>query len=322
MAWRRLELEAERSCDDAVLRQSEATAYADQLVGLAERFSAGHRSLLAMANRSDLAARVSAVLDGKQTRGRAGRLPLALACTAAAVLVLTMSPLQVVAAPQAAGTSGPSTLPVFSSVTKLVAVPVVVTYQNGTPIDGLGPKDFAVSEDGVEQTLILFEFQQADATRGSLSSQYILGYYPKNRVETTEFRKIEVTLKQYPTAQVRARQGYFARVFTGVPSPSVARTSVANSAASSDATPPVLIRKVEPEYSEAARKGKWQGTVTLDVEVSASGSVSAVTVVRSLGQGLDEKAIEAVQQWKFRPGMKGGKPVAAQTQVEVSFRLL
>ncbi len=69
MTWRRLCLEAERSCDDAVLGGSEATAYADQLVGLARRLSAGKSPLLAMANRSDLATRVGAVLDSRQPRG-------------------------------------------------------------------------------------------------------------------------------------------------------------------------------------------------------------------------------------------------------------
>ncbi|MGO9256928.1 MAG: M56 family metallopeptidase [Bryobacteraceae bacterium] len=105
IAWRRLALEAERSCDDAVLGRSEATAYADQLVGIARRLSLAAKTpavkspLLAMANRADLATRVGAVLDSRQRRGRAGTFAVALACAAAAVLVLTMSPLRVVAAP-------------------------------------------------------------------------------------------------------------------------------------------------------------------------------------------------------------------------------
>jgi hypothetical protein len=103
LAWRRLVLEAERSCDDAVLRRSEATAYADQLVGLAKRLSEAQRSpLLAMANRADLATRVGAVLDARQRRGPAGIFAMALACAAAVVLVIAMSPLRLVAAAQAA----------------------------------------------------------------------------------------------------------------------------------------------------------------------------------------------------------------------------
>jgi bla regulator protein BlaR1 len=102
-AWRKLELEAERSCDDAVLRRSEAIAYADQLVGLAKRLSVGQRPpLLAMANRIDLSTRVHAVLDGQQPRGRLGRLSVALAFAATLMIVVIISPLIVTAAPQAA----------------------------------------------------------------------------------------------------------------------------------------------------------------------------------------------------------------------------
>ncbi|HEY1760669.1 MAG TPA: M56 family metallopeptidase [Bryobacteraceae bacterium] len=103
IAWRKLVLEAERSCDDAVLRRSEATAYADQLVRLAKRLPTAQRSpLLAMASRSDLSARIGAVLDGGQRRGRTGIRALALACAVAVVLVIAMSPLRLVAATQAA----------------------------------------------------------------------------------------------------------------------------------------------------------------------------------------------------------------------------
>jgi len=100
IAWRKLALEGERSCDDAVLMCSDATAYADQLVGLAKRLSLAQRSLLAMANRADLATRVGAVLDSRQRRGRAGTFAPALACVVAVALVSAMSPLIVVAAPQ------------------------------------------------------------------------------------------------------------------------------------------------------------------------------------------------------------------------------
>jgi bla regulator protein BlaR1 len=101
IAWRKLVLEAERSCDDAVLRRSEATVYADQLVGLAKRLPTAQRSpLLAMANRSDLATRVNAILDIQQSRGRLGANSVLLVCAVAAGLVGVISPLTVMAAPQ------------------------------------------------------------------------------------------------------------------------------------------------------------------------------------------------------------------------------
>ena len=85
---------------------------------------------------------------------------------------------------------------------------------------------------------------------------------------------------------------------------------------------PALLYKVEPEYSEEARKAKYQGVVVLMVTVDPAGRVTNPRVVRSLGLGLDEKAIEAVKKWRFKPGYKDGRPVAVSATVEVSFRLL
>jgi TonB family protein len=85
---------------------------------------------------------------------------------------------------------------------------------------------------------------------------------------------------------------------------------------------PVVLYKVDPEYSEEARKAKYSGTVVLQLVVDSSGKAQNIHVVRSLGLGLDEKAIEAVNKWKFRPGYKGGQPVAVQATIEVNFRLL
>ncbi len=89
-----------------------------------------------------------------------------------------------------------------------------------------------------------------------------------------------------------------------------------------DVSAPILINKVEPEYSEEARKAKYSGTVLLSIVVDANGLPRDIHVIRPLGLGLDEKAIEAVMKWRFRPGLKGGHPVATQAQVEVNFRLL
>ena len=77
----------------------------------------------------------------------------------------------------------------------------------------------------------------------------------------------------------------------------------------------------DPEYSEEARKAKYQGTVVLWLVVDPSGKPRDIKVARSLGMGLDQKAIEAVRQWKFDPAKKDGQPVAVQINVEVNFRL-
>lgn len=85
---------------------------------------------------------------------------------------------------------------------------------------------------------------------------------------------------------------------------------------------PALLFKVEPEYSEEARKAKFQGTVLLSVVVDEKGNPRDIRIIRALGLGLDEKAIESVQKWRFKPGVKDGRAVPVIAQVEVNFRLL
>ena len=89
-----------------------------------------------------------------------------------------------------------------------------------------------------------------------------------------------------------------------------------------DVSEPVPIYKPEPEYSEEARKAKYSGTVLLSLIIDEHGNTRDIKVVRPLGLGLDEKAIEAVSHWRFRPALKGGHPVAVRAEVEVNFRLL
>jgi len=84
---------------------------------------------------------------------------------------------------------------------------------------------------------------------------------------------------------------------------------------------PKAIYAPDPEYSEEARKAKFQGTCVLWLIVGPDGRPRDIKVQRTLGLGLDEKAIEAVRQWRFEPAMKDNKPVAVQINVEVSFRL-
>jgi len=84
---------------------------------------------------------------------------------------------------------------------------------------------------------------------------------------------------------------------------------------------PKEIYAPEPEYSEEARKVKHMGTVVLQLVVGSDGNPRDIRVVRTLGLGLDEKAIEAVKKWRFEPAKKDGKPVAALVSVEVDFHL-
>jgi TonB family protein len=84
---------------------------------------------------------------------------------------------------------------------------------------------------------------------------------------------------------------------------------------------PRAIYDPEPDYSDEARRAKYQGMVVLRVVVGSDGRPQDVRVARTLGMGLDEKAMEAVRQWRFEPGYRDGRAVPVVVDVQVNFRL-
>ena len=89
----------------------------------------------------------------------------------------------------------------------------------------------------------------------------------------------------------------------------------------STTTAPVLVRKVEPEYTAAARSKKIEGVISLYAEINEDGLAVNIKVVRSLEPELDVKAIRALQQWRFKPAKKEGKPVTVAANIDIDFRL-
>ena len=87
-------------------------------------------------------------------------------------------------------------------------------------------------------------------------------------------------------------------------------------------TAPKVLYQVDPEFSEEARRAKHYGTVILIVDVDTTGHAVNFRIAKSLGLGLDEKAMEAVSRWKFRPAQRDGKPVRVAATIEVNFHLL
>lgn len=84
---------------------------------------------------------------------------------------------------------------------------------------------------------------------------------------------------------------------------------------------PQLIYAPDPEFSDEARRAKYQGVCVVSLVVDAQGNPQRVQVLRHLGMGLDEKALEAVRQYKFKPAMLQGKPVPVEVNIEVNFRI-
>jgi protein TonB len=88
-----------------------------------------------------------------------------------------------------------------------------------------------------------------------------------------------------------------------------------------DVTPPQVLVKNEPTYTDAARDAKIQGAVVLNVVIEANGRIEEVAVERSLDSDLDANAMDAVRTWEFAPARLNGEPVAVSARIEVNFRL-
>jgi TonB family protein len=86
-------------------------------------------------------------------------------------------------------------------------------------------------------------------------------------------------------------------------------------------TPPSLLREVKPDYTEDARRRGINGEVELEIVVRSDGTVGDVRLVRGLGAGLDQRAIDAVRQWRFAPARRFGTPVDVLVQIAVEFRI-
>lgn len=86
-------------------------------------------------------------------------------------------------------------------------------------------------------------------------------------------------------------------------------------------SPPTVLSSVDPEYSDEARRAKYTGIVVVSLIVDTQGNPQHVSVVRRLGMGLDEKAIEAVRQYKFKPAMFQGRAVPVEVNIEVNFQI-
>jgi periplasmic protein TonB len=86
-------------------------------------------------------------------------------------------------------------------------------------------------------------------------------------------------------------------------------------------TAPKGISTPPPDFSEEARKAKFQGEVTLSLVVDKAGNVARIRVDKVLGYGLDEQAMQAIKAWRFIPGTRNGEPVAVKKPVSVGFNL-
>jgi TonB family protein len=85
--------------------------------------------------------------------------------------------------------------------------------------------------------------------------------------------------------------------------------------------PPRLLREIKADYTDVARRRGIEGDVILEIVVRHDGTVGNVTVLKRLGGGLDERAVQAVRQWRFAPASRHGSPVDVIVEVAVEFKL-
>ena len=168
------------------------------------------------------------------------------------------------------------------------------------------------SPDGVEEADSLYRGALAAAEPDSTAQATALDFYAQylnNHDRAGEAGVLETRAKAIHLARAKAL------------SPVMTNSSPAVKVGGGVSAPSLLF-KMEPEYSEEARSAKLQGTVLLKVVVDTDGLAKDVQVVKSIGMGLDEQAVIAVTQWKFKPGTKDGAAVPVQAQIEINWKLL
>lgn len=340
----RLVREAEQACDDGVLAGgTPAGDYATHLVAIVRSISTGevrYQGGLPMIRVSELERRLRAMLNPKVNRRPAARGALLILLLASAFVLAPLSSLRAPAQSQQAASPGgtvedadgkpvahaevtaqappdtgakpeaPKRIAVGGTVQRARLIkqvpPVYPAACKAAGIEGTVVLSIVIGKDGAVQSARRLNRQVderlADAAVEAVK-QWV--YQPTllngEPVEVMTDVEVNFTLAEKSAAAPAAQIGLF-RVGDGVSAPR-----------------PVY--KVEPEYSEQARAAGYQGTVLLETEIDEAGTPLNIKVLRSLGMGLDEKAVEALSKWKFAPGQKDGKPVRVNARVEMVFRL-
>ena len=194
--------------------------------------------------------------------------------------------------------------------------------------DGMRSRPFAVLEDEDQSSKTLLCAMKEDEGREVLSFYHVgevVRIYGKSmgtgmailtdcKVASPQSNVVRLTLnaQDYKSANLGAQ-----------PPPVVPDTeqSTEVSLASQETTAPIAVSAPDPEYSQEAREKKISGVCVLSLTVETDGSVSNIAVTQPLGSGLDEKAVETIRKWKFKPAMKDGKPVARMIAIQMNFHI-
>jgi len=311
IAARRLRLESEQACDDAVLKLGvEGSDYASELVDLARAFTSDRHVFVpaaAIARPSSLERRVRAMLNVKLNRD-----PITRSASIAAAIVLAAVTVLV------AG-FGVSAQGQFASVSG------TVVDQNNKPINGVRlvlANDAAQTKNEVKSDAAgHYEFVGVPAGTYVLNFEFIgMAYIKREGLNVTGGQAVEVNAimkigRVMETINVTPGDGRPAQGYTGA-RPADRPDACAASPTGGCIRPPTKIKDVHPVYPPGAAGGT---VVILEATIDTNGSVADVKVLRSIEPALSSAAIEAVSQWEFMPTHLDGQPIETKMTVSVNF---
>jgi TonB family protein len=340
-AAHRIRVEREHACDDHVLRLGAAAPdYAEHLVQIT-RCIRSDRSLsfaaVSMAQPSELETRVVSILDSGVRRRAVSKtsaimlmtftLLLTVSLAAIAIAAAVTPPPVFVAAALPAAMERPAPAPqrtrIGNAATPATTVrppivleskpPIYTTEAEASRIEGVVTLEASVDAKGEIRILRIVKALGYGLDQRAIGAVLDWKFAPatRNGVPVTAVTQIDVDFRLPPRTHDAA--GVFNEVESIV--------TLSKAFATPEITPPILIHRVEPKYSPEALQKKYQGTVLLRATVHKDGSVTVDEVVRKLGLGLDESAVQALEQWKFRAGARNGEPISVQTQIAVHFNL-
>jgi TonB family protein len=320
-AARRARIECECACDDYVLNLGgSAVDYADHLVQIVRGLQ-GRKALsfaaLSMAQPSQLEARLVSILDARARRRAMsktgmmflGGLTAGITLLVAGVNITGAVPMPPVILVTTRTPLPPETKTIPTSEQRIhIGNSGTVTASTLVPPRVVGPAAALYAD--VEGTVTL---QASVDVQGNITVLRVLkGLNPEldeRAIAAAMTWRFSPALKDgIPVAAISQIEVDFT-----LPPETFRRGG--------NVTPPTVISRVEPQYTDAARNAHHQGTVILEAVIRKDGSVDIRRVVQSIGYGLDENAVAALKQWAFRPGMKNGQPVDVALNIEVNFHL-
>lgn len=361
VAWREFLRERERAADDLVLAAgTNGPEYAGHLLEIARTMQAGPAMAVAMARKSELEGRMVAILDSKLKRDGAGAVAVMAALAVAVCVSAPLAALRAQEKSVVAGEAQPQSGPQFLSRGQMLRregkreaaeeafrkalelagdKPAAVE-----PLTALGTmafirKDLEAAEQYLDKALLLDPAKAGTAMmwmamvrqRQERLKEAESLFQSALAIQDAESAEAATTLELYANmlktagredeAQVtkgRAeaiRKKVEPQVYAAAPKPDVFKTG-------GGVEPPQLLSKVEPVYTDEARAAHYEGRVVLSAEIHPDGQAHNIRVLYGLGLGLNAQAVEAVKQWKFKPGTKGGEVVTVAATIEVNWRLL